>query len=78
MVNLNKVIEIKVTSKYEDTKLSKILKRVQEAVGRKAKTQLLISRLAKIYTPIVFWLAMSSLQIQSKVIFQVLPFRMFS
>ena len=59
MVNLNTVIEIKVTSKYEDTKLSKILKLVQEAVGRKAKTQLLISRLAKIYTPIVFWLAIA-------------------
>lgn len=59
MVNLTKVIEIKVTSKYEDTKLSKILKLVQEAVGKKAKTQLLISRLAKIYTPIVFWLAIA-------------------
>lgn len=59
MVNLSKVIEIKVTSKFEDTKLSKILKLVQEAVGRKAKTQLLISRLAKIYTPIVFWLAIA-------------------
>jgi len=59
MVNLNKVIEIKVTSKYEDTKLSKILKLVQEAVGRKAKTQLLVSRLARIYTPIVFWLAIA-------------------
>ncbi|MGV8947625.1 MAG: heavy metal translocating P-type ATPase [Lutibacter sp.] len=57
MVNLTKVIQIKVTSKFEDTKLSKILKLVQEAVGRKAKTQLLVSRLAKIYTPIVFWLA---------------------
>ena len=59
MVNLTKVIEIKVTSKFEDTKLSKILKLVQEAVGKKAKTQLLISRLAKIYTPIVFWLAIA-------------------
>lgn len=59
MINLNKVIAIKVTSKYEDTKLSKILKLVQEAVGRKAETQLLISRLAKIYTPIVFWLAIA-------------------
>lgn len=57
MINLTKVIEIEVTSKFEDTKLSKILKLVQEAVGRKAKTQLLVSRLAKIYTPIVFWLA---------------------
>ena len=61
MVNLNKLIEIKVTSKFEDTKLSKILKLVQEAVGKKAKTQLLISRLAKIYTPIVFWLAIALL-----------------
>lgn len=61
MVNLNTVIDIKVTSRYEDTKLSKILKLVQEAVGRKAKTQLLISRLAKIYTPIVFWLAIALL-----------------
>jgi Cd2+/Zn2+-exporting ATPase len=59
MINLNRVIDIKVIHGYEDTKLSKILKLVQEAVGRKAKTQLLISRLAKIYTPIVFWLAIA-------------------
>jgi len=59
MLNLNKVIEIKVTSKYEDTKLSKILKLVQEAVGKKAKMQLLVSRLAKVYTPIIFWLAIA-------------------
>jgi len=59
MVNLNTPIQIKVTSIFEDTKLSKILKLVQEAVGKKAKTQQLISRLAKIYTPIVFWLAIA-------------------
>jgi len=59
MLNLNKVIKIKVTSRYEDTKLSKILKLVQEAVGKKAKMQLLVSRLAKVYTPIVFWLAIA-------------------
>lgn len=59
MVNLNTLIQVKVTSRYEDTKLSKILKLVQEAVGRKAKTQQLINRLAKIYTPIVFWLAVA-------------------
>ena len=59
MINLNKVIELKVTHKFEDTKLSKILKLVQEAVGKKAKTQQLISRLAKVYTPIVFWLAIA-------------------
>ncbi|MBL1320415.1 MAG: cadmium-translocating P-type ATPase [Methylophaga sp.] len=59
MVNISNIIEIKTTRDYADTKLSKILKLVQEAVGRKAKTQLLISRLAGIYTPIVFWLAIA-------------------
>ena len=59
MVNISNIIEIKTTRNYADTKLSKILKLVQEAVGRKAKTQLLISRLAGIYTPIVFWLAIA-------------------
>ena len=59
MININKPIEIEVTTKYADTKLSKILKLVQDATGRKAKTQLLVSRLAKVYTPIVFWLAIA-------------------
>ena len=57
MVNLNTLAEIKITSRYEDTKLSKILKLVQEATERKAKTQRFITRFAKIYTPIVVALA---------------------
>ena len=63
MININKPIEVKVTTKYADTKLSKILKLVQNAAGKKAKTQLLVSRLAKVYTPIVFWLAIALLVI---------------
>jgi Zn2+/Cd2+-exporting ATPase len=59
MVNLNTMAEIKVTSKYEDTKLSKILKLVQEATGRKAKTQRFITQFAKVYTPIVVFLAVA-------------------
>ncbi len=58
-INLNRSIELKVTAAYEDTKLSKILRLVQDAIGKKAKTELLISRLAKVYTPIVFWLAVA-------------------
>ncbi|MEJ1221899.1 heavy metal translocating P-type ATPase [Sediminicola sp. 1XM1-17] len=58
-INIGKPIEIRVTHHFEDTKLSKILKMVQDATSRKAKTQLLISRLAKVYTPIVFWLAVA-------------------
>lgn len=59
MVNLNTPVEIKVTRKYENTKLSKILKLVQEAAGRKAKPQRFITRFAKVYTPIVVFLAIA-------------------
>jgi Zn2+/Cd2+-exporting ATPase len=59
MINLDKVIELKVNTAFKDSKLSKILQLVQEATARKAPTQLLISRLAKIYTPIVFFLAVA-------------------
>ncbi len=58
-INLNRSIELKVTAIYEDTKLSQILRLVQNAIGKKAKTELLISRLAKVYTPIIFWLAIA-------------------
>ncbi|MFV0303933.1 MAG: heavy metal translocating P-type ATPase, partial [Moheibacter sp.] len=54
MVNLDNVIEIITTKKFEDSSLAKILEMVQEASSRKAKTELLIRRFAKIYTPIVF------------------------
>ncbi len=68
MINLNQVIEVKVSRLYKDSKLSKILQMVQEAVGRKAKTQLLISRLARVYTPIVFWLAIALVVIPALVL----------
>ncbi len=58
-INLDRPIELRVTATYSNTKLSKILELVQEAVAKKAKTELLISRLAKVYTPIVFWLAVA-------------------
>ncbi|ADY52591.1 heavy metal translocating P-type ATPase [Pseudopedobacter saltans DSM 12145] len=57
MINESKLAEVKVTSLFRDSKLSKILEMVQDATARKSKTQLFISRFAKIYTPIVFALA---------------------
>ena len=57
MINLEKLIELEVTSRYEDSALSKILKLVEEASGRKAKTQQFITKFAKIYTPIVVFFA---------------------
>lgn len=58
MINLNSVSEIKVTALFKDSKLSKILEMVQDASSRKSQTQLFISKFAKIYTPIVFFLAL--------------------
>lgn len=59
MLNLDKVIEIKVEKKYADSSLARILEMVQDATSRKAKTELLIRKFARIYTPIVFFLALA-------------------
>lgn len=59
MLNLDRVIEIRVAKEYSDSSLAKILDLVQNAASRKAKTELLIRKLAKVYTPIVFFLAVA-------------------
>lgn len=58
MINLNTVAQVKVSTSFQDSKLSKILEMVQDATARKSQTQLFISKFAKIYTPIVFFLAL--------------------
>jgi Cd2+/Zn2+-exporting ATPase len=58
MINLDKVAEVQVKALFKDSKLSKILEMVQDATARKSQTQLFISRFAKVYTPIVFALAL--------------------
>ncbi len=57
MINLNTVAQVKVTTAYTDSKLSKILEMVQNATAQKAPTELFIRKFAKIYTPIVVFLA---------------------
>jgi len=57
MINLNTVALVIVTTAYTDSKLSKILKLVQNATAQKAPTELFIRKFAKIYTPIVVVLA---------------------
>lgn len=59
MINLNSVAQIKVTTAYTDSKLSKILDLVQNAAAQKAPTELFIRKFAKIYTPIVVFLAIA-------------------
>lgn len=57
MINLNTVSQVKVTTAYKDSKLSKILEMVQNATSQKAPTELFIRKFAKVYTPIVVFLA---------------------
>lgn len=57
MINLNTVSQVKVTTAYKDSKLSKILEMVQNATSQKAPTELFIRKFAKIYTSIVVFLA---------------------
>jgi len=59
MINLNTVAQVKVTTAYTDSKLSKILELVQNATAQKAPTELFIRKFAKIYTPIVVFLAIA-------------------
>lgn len=59
MINLNSVSLVKVTTAYTDSKLSKILNLVQNATAQKAQTELFIRRFAKIYTPVVVFLAVA-------------------
>ncbi|WP_294331300.1 heavy metal translocating P-type ATPase [uncultured Chryseobacterium sp.] len=57
MINLNTVSEIEVTTAYKDSKLSHILEMVQNATAQKAPTELFIRKFAKVYTPVVVFLA---------------------
>ena len=57
MINLQSVAQVEVTTAYADSKLSKILELVQHASSQKAPTELFISKFARIYTPIVVFLA---------------------
>ncbi|WBV55587.1 heavy metal translocating P-type ATPase [Chryseobacterium daecheongense] len=59
MINLNTVSQVKVTTAYQDSKLSKILELVQNATAQKAPTELFIRKFAKVYTPIVVLLAIA-------------------
>lgn len=58
MINRQSLVEMDVTTPYQDSKLSRILKLVQQATGRKAQTQEFIARFAKIYTPAICGLAL--------------------
>jgi Cd2+/Zn2+-exporting ATPase len=59
MFNLNTVALVKVTTAYNDSKLSRMLELVQNASAQKAPTELFMHKFAKIYTPVVVALAVA-------------------
>jgi len=58
-INLESVIEVKVTKEFKDSSIARILDLVQNATARKSKTELFIRKFARIYTPIVVYLSIA-------------------
>ena len=57
-ININGIITIEVVNEYYDSTVSKILDLVENAYGKKAKSENFITKFAKYYTPIVVGLAL--------------------
>ncbi|MDT7828783.1 heavy metal translocating P-type ATPase [Pricia sp. S334] len=56
-INLDAVIEIETTAEFKDSSIARILDLIQNATARKSKTELFIRKFARVYTPIVVFLA---------------------
>ena len=57
-INLGDVLEIKAISTFENSTVAKVLELLENATDKKAKTETIISKISKIYTPIVLLLAL--------------------
>lgn len=58
-INMDGVIEIETIKEFKDSSIARILDMVQNATARKSKTELFIRKFARIYTPIVVFLAIA-------------------
>ena len=56
-INTNGVLKVKVTKKFGESTVSRILEMVENAASKKANTEKFITKFAKVYTPIVVALA---------------------
>ena len=57
-INETEVIEIKVTKEFKDTAINEIIELVKNSNKAKSKTELFITKFARVYTPIVVVLAL--------------------
>lgn len=58
-VNLTGVIRVRVTSSFKESTVSKVLELVEHSSSRKSKQEALITRFARVYTPVVVGLAVA-------------------
>ncbi|MCL4146226.1 UNVERIFIED_CONTAM: hypothetical protein GTU68_030555 [Idotea baltica] len=58
-INMDGVIEIETIKEFKDSSIARILDMVQNATARKSKTELFIRKFARVYTPIVVFLAIA-------------------
>jgi len=56
-INVGDIIHIRVSKSYENSTLSKIIELIENSTNKKSKRELLITKFAKVYTPIVVGLA---------------------
>ncbi len=56
-INLGDVILVRATSTFEDSTVSKILEMLESATDKKTKTETIVSKGSKIYTPVVLVLS---------------------
>ncbi len=56
-INLGNVIQVRATTNYADSTVAKILELLEEATDRKAKTETVVAKISKIYTPVILGLA---------------------
>lgn len=58
VINVGDALEIEVLKEYENSKIHKILSLVEEANERKGESDKIIRKIAKVYTPLVIFLAL--------------------
>ena len=57
VINVGDILEIEVLREYKDSKINKVLSLVEDASDRKSKSDKIIRKIAKVYTPIVIFIS---------------------
>ncbi|WP_040397372.1 heavy metal translocating P-type ATPase [Anaerococcus senegalensis] len=58
-INLNGLIKVKTTKEFGESTVTKVLELIEDASERKSKSENFITKFARIYTPIVVYLALA-------------------